>query len=145
MTDREIEILLVEDNAGDVVLTREAMNEAGIGYRLSVVRDGVEAMDFLLRRAPYASAPRPNLILLDLNLPRMNGREVIAQISDHPSLRSIPLVVLTSSRQEQHVVDECELERCLYAVKAPTFDACVDTMREIERFWINVAPEVQEP
>src|SRR3954468_15415092 len=97
---RPIEILLVEDNPGDVRLTIEALKEAKVRNHLSVAKDGVEALAFLRREGQYGAAPRPDLMLLDLNLPRKDGREVLAEIKEDPSLRSIPVVILTTSRAE---------------------------------------------
>jgi CheY-like chemotaxis protein len=135
VTETVIEILLVEDNPGDVVLTKEALKQVGVKHRLNVVHDGADAVDFLFRRGPHAQAPRPDLILLDLNLPRKNGRDVIDEIKAESSLRTMPLVVLTSSRHEQDVLDGCDPARCLYMVKPPTFDAFAETIRQIEQFW----------
>jgi chemotaxis family two-component system response regulator Rcp1 len=135
VTDTMIEILLVEDNPGDVVLTKEALKQAEVKHRLNVVQDGVDAVDFLFRRGQYAEAPRPDLILLDLNLPRKNGRDVIAEIKAESSLRTTPLVVLTSSHHEEDALDGYNPARCLYMVKPPTFNAFTDAIRQIEQFW----------
>src|ERR1017187_8753300 len=111
MTVQPIEILLVEDNEGDVFLTTEAFKSAKVANNLNVARDGVEAMEFLHRSGPFASAPRPDLVLLDLNLPRKDGRQVLADMKKDPALRSIPVVILTSSQAEQDVVKVYEIGR----------------------------------
>jgi chemotaxis family two-component system response regulator Rcp1 len=138
MSDAVIEILLVEDNLGDVLLTREALGEAQVRHRISVVHDGVEATDFLFRRGRHAQAPRPDLILLDLNLPCKNGREVIAEIEAEPSLHATPLVVLTTSPHDQEVLDGYDPAKCVYMVKPSSFDELVETARQIEQFWKTV-------
>jgi two-component system, chemotaxis family, response regulator Rcp1 len=145
VNDAAIEILLVEDNPGDVLLTKEALGEAQVKHRLSVVQDGAEAMDFLLQRSGFAQAPRPDLILLDLNLPRKNGRDVITEIKAESSLCGTPLVVLTSSPHDQAVLDGYDPTRCLYMVKPGGFDEFVDTIRQIERFALSVLPRTQAP
>ena len=145
MKDTAIEILLVEDNLGDVRLTEEALAEAGIRHRLNAVHDGADAIDFLLQRGRHAHAPRPDLILLDLNLPRKGGREVIAAIKAEPSLRTTPLVVFTSSSHEQHVLDGYDPRKCLYTVKPPTFEDSVDTMQQIHQFWLETTSQDSQP
>lgn len=139
MTATKIEILLVEDNLGDVLLTREALDQAAVGHHLSVVPDGVEAMDFLHRVGRYVTSPRVNLILLDLNLPRMGGRDVIAEIRTDPVLSKIPLVVVTSSQQDQDAIDGLEPGRCLYIVKPPVFAELVEVMKRVEAFWLSTS------
>src|SRR5260370_14361064 len=114
---RPIEVLLVEDNPGDVRLTREAFNEAHVTNHLNVVMDGLEAMDFLERRGRYSEAPRPDLILLDLNLPGKNGREVLETIKSDPRLRRIPVMILTSSKADQDLHRAYELHANCYIPK----------------------------
>lgn len=133
---KTIEILLVEDNAGDVLLAREALDEARVSCRLNVVSDGVEAIDFLLRRGNHQDAPPADLVLLDLNLPRKNGRDVINEMLAHPSLHLTPLVVLTSSRHDQDVLDGYDPVRSMYIVKPSHFEALVGVMKQVEQFWL---------
>lgn len=130
-----MEILLVEDNPGDVILTREALKDAGIGHRLQVAHNGLDAADFLFQRGEHADSPRPNLILLDLNLPKKSGREIVREIDADPVLREIPLVILTSSRQDHDVLIGRNPKRSLYIVKPLSFADLVDAMRTIRRFW----------
>jgi len=139
VTTAKIEILLVEDNLGDVLLTREALEQAAVHHHLSVVHDGVEAMDFLRRTGRHTCAPRVNLILLDLNLPRMGGRDVVAEIRCDADLSKIPLVVVTSSQQDQDVLNGMDPQRCLYVVKPPVFPELVEIMRRIEAFWLSTS------
>jgi chemotaxis family two-component system response regulator Rcp1 len=134
---RELEILLVEDNRGDVVLLQQALQKADATHHLHVVEDGIEALEFLADCKSGAKPP-PNLILLDLNLPRMTGAEVIQQIQRHPILQLIPLVVLTSSQHEKGVLSEWDPGRCLYLVKPATFQELVDLVRRILTFWESV-------
>jgi CheY-like chemotaxis protein len=129
--------LLVEDNPGDVRLTREALREEGRGNRLSVVPDGVEALRFLRREEGYAEAARPDVILLDLNLPRKDGREVLAEIKNDDSLRRIPVVVLSSSRAETDVARSYDLHANCYVTKPADLDQFLQVIRSIDRFWRN--------
>lgn len=138
MSARPIQILMVEDNDGDVFLTTEAVKSANIITDISVVHDGVEAMDFLHRKGKYADAPRPDLILLDLNLPRKDGREVLAEIKPDPDLRQIPVVVLTSSAAEQDVTMAYDLHANCYIVKPVDFHNLVALVKSIEAFWLNM-------
>ena len=133
-----IQILLVEDNPGDVELTREALHDTKVHMHLSVVNDGVEAMAFLRREGEYGEAPRPDLILLDLNLPRKDGRGVLADVKQDPSLRHIPVVVLTSSQAEQDIVRAYELHANCYVTKPVDLDQFVKIVRSIEQFWFTV-------
>ncbi|UXI66820.1 response regulator [Tahibacter amnicola] len=135
---RPVEILLVEDNEGDVRLTREALREGHFCNRLSVVGDGVHALDFLYRRPPYQEAPRPDLILLDLNLPRIDGREVLAEIKSDPSLRRIPVVVLTTSRAEEDLVRTYDLHANCFITKPVDFDQFIQVVKNIENFWFTI-------
>jgi len=136
-----INILWVEDNVGDILLIKEAFNEAGVIHRLSVVNDGEEAMDYLFRRKPYAKAQRPDLIILDLNLPKKSGREVIAEIKADSELARIPLVVLTSSSHDQDVLEGYDPKLCLYLTKPSSFMAIVDMAKQIQNFWLALAEQ----
>ena len=133
-----IEILLVEDSPGDVRLTVEALAEAKVTNTLHVVEDGVEAMDFLNRRGRYAAAPRPDLILLDLNLPRKDGREVLAEIKKDPKIKHIPVVVLTTSKAEHDVFRSYSLHANCYITKPVDFDQFIEVVKSIEDFWLSV-------
>lgn len=133
-----IEILLVEDNPGDVRLTKEALRDGKILNNLNVVTDGVEAMAFLRREADYAGAPRPELILLDLNLPRKDGREVLAEIKRDEELRRIPVVILTSSAAEQDIVKSYNLHANCYVTKPVDLDQFISVVKSIEHFWLKV-------
>lgn len=138
VTGRPVEILLVEDNPGDVRLTREALKEGKIRNHLHVAFDGVEAVAFLRQEGPYRDAPRPDIILLDLNLPRKNGREVLEEIKADPELRRIPVVVLTTSEAEQDVVRAYTLNANCYICKPVDLDQFIDVVRSIEDFWFTV-------
>jgi two-component system, chemotaxis family, response regulator Rcp1 len=136
--DRGIEILLVEDNPGDVRLTQEALKDGKILNNLSVVSDGVEAMAFLLREGKFTDAPRPELILLDLNLPKKDGREVLAEIKSQPDLKRIPVVILTSSAAEQDIVKSYNLHANCYITKPVDLDQFIHVVKSIEQFWLTV-------
>ena len=133
-----IEILLVEDNPADVRLTREALKEGIIVNNLSVVHDGVDAMAFLRRQGKYALAPRPDIILLDLNLPKKDGREVLAELKEDPNLRRIPVVVLTTSKAEQDILKAYDLHANCYVTKPLDLDEFMILVRSIEEFWLAV-------
>jgi CheY-like chemotaxis protein len=133
-----VEILLVEDNPGDVRLTREALKEGKIRNNLNVVGDGVEALRYLRREGPYAESTRPDLILLDLNLPRMDGREVLEAVKADPSLRLIPVVVLTSSAAEQDIVRAYDLHANCYVSKPVDLDQFIHVVKSIEDFWFSI-------
>jgi two-component system, chemotaxis family, response regulator Rcp1 len=133
-----IEILLVEDNPGDVRLTLEAMKEGRVLNRISVVEDGIEALAFLNREGRYADSPRPDLILLDLNLPRKDGREVLAAIKTDTRLKSIPVVVLTTSQAEQDILMTYELHANCFITKPVQLDDFLNVIRLIEDFWLTV-------
>ena len=137
MTD-PIEILLVEDNPGDVELTREALHDSKVHMRLSVVNDGVEALAFLHREGGYAGAPRPDLILLDLNLPKKDGRAVLGEVKQDPALRHIPVVILTSSQAEQDILRAYDLHANCYVTKPVDLDQFITIVRSIEQFWFTV-------
>ena len=135
---RPIELLLVEDSEPDVRLTVEALHEAKVKNRLSVVEDGVEAMDFLLRRNGYEQAPRPDLIFLDLNLPRKDGRQVLSEIKSDPSLKRIPVVILTTSKDEEDVLRAYDQHANCYITKPVDFNRFLEVVKSIEQFWLTV-------
>ncbi|HMC16805.1 MAG TPA: response regulator [Albitalea sp.] len=137
-TLRAIEILMVEDNPGDVRLTREALKGGKVWNQLHVVEDGVAALDFLHRRAPHADAPRPDLILLDLNLPKKDGREVLAAIKADESLKLIPVVILTTSQAEEDVIRAYALNANCYVTKPVDFLQFTRIVQAIESFWLTV-------
>lgn len=134
---RPVEILLVEDNPGDVRLTREALKEAKVPNRLHVVGDGMEAIAFLRRRGKYAEAPRPEVVLLDLNLPKMDGRAVLTEVKGDPELKRIPIVVLTTSRAEEDVLTSYDSHANSYVTKPADFDEFLSAVRSIENFWLE--------
>ncbi|MCL4500683.1 MAG: response regulator [Deltaproteobacteria bacterium] len=142
MLDREgcrpIEILMVEDNPGDVRLTVEALKEGKVRNILHTVEDGEEALKFLRRNESYAKAPRPDLILLDLNLPKMNGREVLAEIKTDPDLRRIPVVILTVSKAEQDILKTYDLHANCYINKPVDLEQFLTVVQSIENFWLTV-------
>jgi CheY-like chemotaxis protein len=133
-----IDILLVEDNEGDVHLTREALKRAKVSNRVHVAADGVEAMDFLMRRPPFGDAPRPDLVLLDLNLPNMDGREVLEAMKSDPSLRTIPVVVVTSSAAEQDVVRTYALNANAYVTKPVDLHQFLHVIGAVGDFWLQI-------
>jgi two-component system, chemotaxis family, response regulator Rcp1 len=135
---RPIEVLLVEDNPGDVRLTREALKEGKVRNNLHVVADGVEAIAFLKKQGPFAGAVRPDVILLDLNLPRKDGREVLEEIKADASLRHIPVVILTSSQAEQDIVRAYDLHANCYVTKPVDFEQFITVVRSIEDFWFTI-------
>ncbi len=134
-----IEVLLVEDSPGDVRLTREALGEANTSIRLHVATDGVEAMLFLKREGIHARAPRPELILLDLNLPRMDGREVLAQVKADASLKTIPTIILTTSESEADILKSYQLRANCYLSKPVQLDAFESLVKSINDFWLTKA------
>lgn len=138
MTMKPVEILLVEDNPGDVDLTLEALEEARLRNKVHVARDGVEAMEFLHRTGGHADAPRPDLVLLDLNMPRKDGREVLREMKEHADLKRIPVVVLTTSEAEQDVLDAYDYSANAYIVKPVDFEQFFRTVRSLEDFWLTV-------
>lgn len=135
---RAIQILMVEDNPGDVRLTREALKGAKVWNEVQVVEDGVAALDYLYRRPPYEAATRPDLILLDLNLPRLDGREVLSRIKDDPSLMLIPVVVLTTSQAEEDVLRAYHLRANCYVTKPVDLHQFNRIVLAIEQFWLTV-------
>jgi CheY-like chemotaxis protein len=140
-----IEVLLVEDNPGDVRLTREALRDGKVHNHLSVVPDGVEALAFLRRQGKYADAPRPDLILLDLNLPKKDGREVLQDIKADPALQRIPVVVLTSSEAERDIAQAYALHANCYITKPVDLDQFITVVRSIEDFWFTIVKLPAEP
>ena len=138
MNVKPIELLLVEDSEPDVRLTIEALREAKVKNRLWVAEDGVEALDFLKRQGRYADAPRPDLILLDLNLPRKDGRQVLKEIKGDDSLKRIPVVVLTTSKSEEDVLRAYNLHANCYITKPVDFTRFMDVVKSIENFWLTV-------
>ncbi|GAA2369632.1 response regulator [Nonomuraea africana] len=135
---RPIDVLLVEDDPGDVLLTREAFELNEVRNRLHVVNDGEEAMAFLRRQGGYASAPRPDMMLLDLNLPRKDGREVLADVKSDPDLRSIPIVVLTTSEAEEDILHSYRLHANAYVAKPVDFHQFIRVVRQIDDFFVGV-------
>ena len=133
-----IEILLVEDNPGDVRLTREALRDAKVGNHLSVAMDGAEAMAMLRREGAHARAARPDLILLDLNLPRKSGREVLEEIKGDPALQQIPVVILTTSQAEQDILESYRLRANAYVTKPVDLEQFLRVVRSIEQFWLEI-------
>jgi CheY-like chemotaxis protein len=140
MTDQQpktINVLLVEDDPGDVLMTREAFEE-NLHNRLDVVTDGAAALDYLRRAQPYADAPRPDLILLDLNLPRRDGREVLQEIKADPDLRHIPVIVLTTSKAQEDVLRSYQLHANAYVTKPVDFDGFIEAVKQIDHFFVSV-------
>ena len=133
-----IEILLVEDNPGDIRLTQEAFKEGKISNNLNVVGDGVEAMAFLQQEGQYAHAPRPDVILLDLNLPKKDGHEVLAEIKEDENLRRIPVVILTTSQAEQDILKTYDLHANCYITKPVDLERFITVVKSIEAFWLSV-------
>jgi chemotaxis family two-component system response regulator Rcp1 len=135
---RPIEILLAEDNPGDVRLTQEAFKEGRILNQLHVVADGMEALAFLRQEGEYKDSPRPDLILLDLNMPRMNGRELLAVIKQDEALRRIPVVILTTSDAEEDIVHSYDMHANCYVSKPVDFDRFIEVVHSIQNFWLTV-------
>jgi CheY-like chemotaxis protein len=139
-----MEVLLVEDSPGDVRLTQEAFRDANVSIRLHVASDGVEAIAFLRHEGAHARAPRPDLILLDLNLPKMDGREVLAQIKGDDGLKTIPTVILTTSESEADIVKSYQLQANCYLSKPVQFDAFEGLVKSIDDFWLTKAQLPQQ-
>jgi chemotaxis family two-component system response regulator Rcp1 len=133
-----IEVLLVEDSPGDVRLTREALKDAKVHISLHVATDGIEAMAFLERTGSHVNAPRPDLILLDLNLPKKDGREVLKEIKESPGLRIIPVVILTTSSSEADVLQSYHLHANCYISKPVDLDGFLKVVQSIDNFWLSV-------
>jgi two-component system, chemotaxis family, response regulator Rcp1 len=137
--DRPLNVLLVEDDPGDVLIAREAMAAGKLSTDLSVVTDGVEAIAYLRRQNGFADAARPDLILLDLNLPRMSGHEVLAEVKNDPELRRIPVVVLTTSQAHEDIVRSYDLHASVHVSKPVDFDEFAGVVKKIDEFFGNVA------
>ena len=137
-SERPIEILLVEDNPADVRLTIEALKEGKVRNKLAVANDGVEALQFLRREGDKKDAPRPDLILLDLNIPKKDGRQVLAEIKKDESLRRIPVVVLTTSKAEEDIIRTYDLHANCYISKPVDLDQFIRVVRSIDDFWLSV-------
>lgn len=133
-----INILLVEDNPGDVRLTLEAFKEGKVNNEISVVNDGVEALAYLRREGRYANAQRPDVILLDLNLPKKDGYEVLAEIKQDPDLKRIPVVILTTSEAERDILQTYYMHANCYIIKPVDLDQFITVVKSIETFWLNV-------
>jgi chemotaxis family two-component system response regulator Rcp1 len=135
---KPVEILLVEDSPGDVRLTREAFKDAKVHLNLHVAPDGAEAMAFLRRDGKYAHVPRPDLILLDLNLPKKDGRAILTEIKEDPKLKSIPIVILTTSRSEEDILRSYQLHANCYITKPVDLDGFLKVVKSIDNFWLSV-------
>ena len=140
-----IEVLLVEDSPGDVRLTREAFTDAKVHINLHVASDGVKAMLFLNREGEQANAPRPDLILLDLNLPKKDGREVLEEIKENPKLKSIPVVILTTSSSEADILRSYQLHANCYITKPVGLEGFLTVVRSIDSFWLSVVKLPRDP
>jgi two-component system, chemotaxis family, response regulator Rcp1 len=138
LSRQRVEILLVEDSPGDVCLTQEGLKGAKIPHRLHVVSDGEQAVSFLQRKQPFEKAPRPHLILLDLNLPKLNGCEVLAHIRKDPSLKRIPVVILTTSDAESDIQASYELQANSYVTKPVSFEQFMHAIKTIEGYWLEL-------
>jgi chemotaxis family two-component system response regulator Rcp1 len=138
LNGRPVEILLVEDNPGDVRLTVEALREGKVRNHLNVTTDGVEAIAYLRREGKFADAPRPDLILLDLNLPRKDGRQVLAEIKADDSLKTIPVVILTTSKADEDILRSYDLHANCYVTKPVDLDQFITVVKSIEDFWLTI-------
>ena len=138
IAERPMEILLVDDNPGDVRLTAEALKDGKVENRLHTAKDGMEAIAFLRRKGRYTDAPRPDLILLDLNMPRMNGRQVLAEIKEDSALRHIPVVILTGSREMDDIVNTYDLHANCYVTKPIDFEQFTMMVKSITDFWLTI-------
>jgi len=135
---KPIEILLVEDSPSDAALTVEALKAGKVVNKLNLVEDGVEAMAYLKCEGKYAKATRPDLIMLDLNLPRKDGREVLAELKNDPVLKTIPIIVLTTSRSDKDILQSYQLNANCYITKPVDFQQFIDVVKTIEKFWLTV-------
>ena len=133
-----IDILLVDDNPADIRLTQEAFKEVKIHSTLHIVRDGAEALSFLQRTDRFSAAPRPDLILLDLNLPKKDGREVLAELKNTPAFKSIPIVILTTSSAEEDILHTYNHHANCYITKPADLDEFIDVVKQIEQFWLSI-------
>ena len=138
LSPKPVEILLVEDNPMDVIVTREALKEGKVCNNLSVAQDGEEAIRFLRREGPYANAPRPDVILLDLNLPKKDGREVLSEIKNDPTLRDIPVIILTTSKAEEDVLKSYQLHANCFITKPVDLENFTAVIKSIEGFWFEI-------
>ena len=138
LDNRPIDILMIEDNPGDARLTQEALKESKVLNRLYHAKDGVEALSFVRQEGPFADVPRPDIILLDLNLPKKDGREVLAELKADPQLKTIPVVVLTTSKAEQDIVRSYELHANCYITKPVDLDKFIDIVQGLEDFWLSI-------
>lgn len=136
--EKVIEILLVEDNPGDVRLTKEALKESDVNSNLSSVVDGADAIEYLTKQGKYEGAKKPDLILLDLNLPKKDGKEVLTLIKSHEELKTIPVVVLTTSNAESDILKTYDLHANCYITKPVDFNQFIQVIKSIEEFWLNV-------
>ena len=136
--NKEINILLVEDNEGDIVLTVEALNEAKINNTVVVLRDGEEALKYLMKEEPYQNAETPNLIFLDINLPKIDGKEVLTKIKNHDLLKVIPVVILTTSDSEKDILDSYTNHANCYITKPVDFKKFMEVIHRIKDFWISI-------
>ena len=135
---KSVDILIVEDNPGDVRLTKEVLKESKIQNNISVVGDGVDALAFLRREGEYVNAPHPDLILLDLNLPRKSGREVLKEIKEDPNLKLIPVVILTTSQDEHDILKAYNLHANSYITKPVDLNQFIKVVKSIEDFWLTI-------
>jgi CheY-like chemotaxis protein len=135
---KPVEILLVEDSPSDATLTIEALEAGKVANKLTLVEDGVEAMEFLRRKGKYANAKRPDLIMLDLNLPKKDGREVLLEIKNDPELKVIPIIVLTTSHSDKDILQSYQLNANCYITKPVDFAQFIDVVKSIEKFWLTV-------
>ncbi len=135
---RPVEVLLIEDNPGDIRLTKEAMKEAKIVNNLNVVEDGVEALDYLKKKGKYKDVNQPDLILLDLNLPKKNGREVLAELKQDVNLKQIPVVILTVSKAEEDIIKTYELHANCFITKPVDMDQFTKVVKSIDDFWFSI-------
>jgi two-component system, chemotaxis family, response regulator Rcp1 len=138
MNGTPIQILLVEDNEADVRLATEALKAAKVANCIHVVHDGVQALEYLRRQGAYGTAPRPDLILLDLNMPRKNGLQVLVEVKSDPDLHNIPVVMLTSSSAEEDVVKSYDLHANCYIIKPVSFDGLIKIVKSLDQFWLSV-------
>jgi CheY-like chemotaxis protein len=138
-TNRNLQVLLVEDNEGDVRLIKEAFHESNINKTFSVAKDGEDALNYLYKKGPYSESARPDIILLDINLPRKNGFEVLEQIKNDPNLKRIPVIMLSSSSSEDHIHKSYDLNVNCYVTKPVDFDEYMQVVKIIEDFWFGRA------
>jgi two-component system, chemotaxis family, response regulator Rcp1 len=144
IAERPVEILIVDDNPGDLRLTAEALKEGQVQNRLHTAKDGIEAIAFLRRKGKYMDAPRPDLILLDLNMPRMNGRELLAEIKEDSELKHIPVVMLTGSREMDDIVRTYDLRANCYVTKPIDLEQYMMTVKSITDFWLATVKPARE-